>query len=467
METKLALLTAPLRRVIDYYNDPDYFSQIRKIALPITLQNFVFSALNMASVIMIGQKGDVAVAAVGLAGQIFFLLNLVLFGLGSGTGIFAAQLWGKRDIKNIRKVLALSLRLSFGAAMLFFIFSQFFSTSVLEIYSTDERVVAVGAEYLRIFSWSFFFFAITFGYVFILRSTGNVRLPVAASVISLLINAILTYALVFGKYGLPAYSVNGAAIAIIIARGIECAILLIGIYLQKDSVAAVTLSELLYFDWSFTWKIMRPVIPVAINEIFWSFGITTYNIIYARMGTESIAAINIFSTIDNMAFIFFIGLGNATAILVGNKIGSHELVQAQKYAGRSIGLAISFGLVVGFFVLLLRGPILSIYNVSPKVAENAYQIMTIAAFVIWMRASNMVIITGILRSGGDTMYSLVLDGLVIWLIGVPLAALGAFYFMLPIQWVYFLILSEEITKFFFGLRRYLSRKWINNLTHVI
>jgi putative MATE family efflux protein len=466
-EIILSEISAPFRRLMTYYNDPEYFSQILKIALPITFQNFVFSALNMASIIMIGQKGDVAVAAVGLAGQIFFLLNLVLFGLGSGTGIFTAQLWGKKDVINIRKVLGLSLRLSLCAALIFFILSQFYATQILGIYSTDTRVITVGAEYLRIFSWGFFFFAITFGYVFILRSTGNVRLPTIASVFSLFLNAILTYALVFGKFGLPEYGVNGAAMAVIIARGIECGILLAGIYFQKDSTAAATITELLYFDWNFAWKIMKPVIPVALNELFWSFGITTYNIIYARMGTESIAAINIFGTIDNMAFIFFIGLGNATAIIVGNKIGAHDEKGAYTYAGRSIGLAMMLGLVVGSLLLLTRNPVLSLFYVSPKVIEDAYHIMTIAALAIWLRAANMVIIIGTLRSGGDTMYSLILDGFVIWLVGVPLAALGAFYFMLPIQWVYLLVLSEELTKFSFGLQRYFSHKWINNLTKMV
>jgi putative MATE family efflux protein len=463
----LASFKSSIQSALATYNDPEYFSQILNIALPITLQNFVFSALNMASVIMIGQKGDVAVAAVGLAGQIFFLYNLVLFGLGSGTGIFTAQLWGKRDIANIRKVLGLSLRLSLGTAIVFFIFSQFFPTQILSIYSTDTQVIKVGAGYLRIFSWAYFFFAITFGYVFILRSTGNVRLPVAASVISLFLNAILTYSLVFGKFGLPEYGVDGAAIAIIAARVAECAILIFGIYKQKESIAAATIRELSYFDWGFTWKIMKPVIPVALNEIFWSFGITTYNIIYARMGTESIAAINIFGTVDNMAFIFFIGLGNATAIIVGNKIGAHDVQNAYKYAGRSIALAISLGFLIGVLVLIIRSPVLSLYNVSLLVKENAYQIMTIAALAIWLRAANMIIIVGTLRSGGDTVYSLILDGFVIWVVGVPLAAIGAFYYRLPIQWVYLLILSEELTKFTFGLKRYFSKKWINNLTQVV
>jgi putative MATE family efflux protein len=457
----------PFRIILDYYNDPDYFSQIFKIAIPITLQNFVFSSLNMASIVMIGQKGEVAVAAVGLAGQIFFLLNLVLFGLGSGTGIFTAQLWGKGDLANIRKVLGLSLQLSLGAAFLFFILAQFFPTQILAIYSTDARVIKVGAEYLKIFSWGFFFFAITFAYVFILRSIGSVRLPVIVSVFSLFLNALLTYGLVFGKFGLPDCGVNGAAIAVIISRFAECVILLAAIYTRTDSAAAASITELTYFDLAFIWRIMRPVIPVALNEIFWSFGITTYNIIYARMGTESIAAMNIFATLDNLAFIFFIGLGNATAIIVGNKIGAGQEKLAHLYAGRSIGIALAFGIVTGFIVLLLRNPVLSLYNVSPNVIHDAYMIMTIAAFAIWLRASNMVIIIGTLRSGGDTVYSLILDGFVIWLVGVPLAAAGAFIFMLPIHLVYMLVLSEELTKFILGLRRYFSRKWINNLAQTV
>ena len=460
-------LSSLARKIRVYYSDPEYFSQVLRISLPITLQNFVFSAANMASVIMIGQEGDTAVAAVGLASQIFFLFNLILFGLGSGTGIFTAQLWGKHDISNIRKVLGLSLRLSLGLAVIFFLLVQFFASQILSIYSSDLQVVAVGASYLRIFSWGFFFFAITFAYVFILRSTGNVRLPVIASVISIFLNAFLTYGLVFGQFGLPRLGVNGAAISIIISRAVECIFLLGGIYLGKEKTAAASLSEITFFDWAFAWKILKPVLPVALNEIFWSFGITTYTIIYARMGTESIAAINIFNTIDNMAFIFFIGLGNATAVIVGNKIGAHQNEDAQKFAGRSLGLAVLIGILVGFLLLILRAPVLSWYKVSPQVLINSKNIIFIAAMFLWLRAANMIIIIGILRSGGDTLYSLVLDGFVIWLVGVPLAAFGAFYLHLPIHYVYLLVLSEELTKFIFGVRRYFSMKWINNLTQVV
>jgi putative MATE family efflux protein len=464
------LISSPLvlfRRLIAFYSDRDYFTQVLHIALPIAAQQLVTSSLNMASVVIIGQKGDVAVAAVGLANQIFFLLNLVLFGIGSGMAIFTAQLWGKRDILNIRKVLGLSLKLQLAASLLFFALAQLIPVQLISIYSTDARVIAAGAEYLRIFSWSFIFFAVTFTYAFILRSTGNVRMPVVVSIGSLVVNAALTYGFVFGAFGLPLLGIMGAAVAINIARGLEMLALLVMTYRNPHSPAAATLAELRYFDLAFTWKIMKPIIPVALNEIFWSFGITTYSIIYARMGTEAIAAVNIYSTIDNVAFALLIGLGNATAVLVGNKIGAGDEPNAYHYAGRSIGLAIAFGWFIGAIVLMMRVPVLGLYNVSPQVIQNAYKIMTIAALAIWVRATNMIVIIGALRSGGDTIFSLVLDGFVIWLVGVPLAALGAFVFNLPIQWVYLLVLSEEMTKFIFGLWRYFSKKWINNMTSVV
>ncbi len=455
------------QKIKSFYQDPEYFRQVLQIAVPIAAQQLVTSSLNMASVVIIGQKGEVAVAAVGLANQIFFLLNLVLFGIGSGMAIFTAQLWGKRDVPNIRKVLGLALKLQTGAALVFFGLAQFIPTQLISIYSTDARVIATGAEYLRAFSGSFISFAVTFTYAFTLRSTGNVRLPVAVSIGSLVINAGLTYGLVFGAWGLPALGVLGAAWAINIARGLEMLMLLLMTYHQPDSPAAATLSELRYFDLAFTWKIMKPVIPVALNEILWSFGITTYNIIYARMGTETIAAVNIYSTVDNIAFALLIGLGNATAVLVGNKIGAGEEKLAYTYAGRSIGLAVAFGWLVGGALLLIRTPVLGLYNVSPTVIDNAYRLMTFAALAIWVRACNMIIIIGALRSGGDTVFSLILDGLVIWVVGVPLAALGAFVFGLPLQFVYLLALSEEATKLVAGFWRYFSKKWINNMTEVV
>jgi putative MATE family efflux protein len=451
------------RRIIEFYKDPDYFGNVRKIALPIIVQQLMFSGLNMLGIIFVGQKGDASVAAVGLAGQIAFLLNLVHFGIISGAAMFTAQFWGKRDIANLRRVLGLCLILAVSASLIFFTLAQLFPSQILHIYSRDAAVIELGTGYIRTFSWTFLFFGVTFSYALVMRSTGNVKIPTTISVGALLISTFLSYALIFGRFGLPELGIRGAAVAAVIARFLECVTLLTVTYATKSPVAA-SFRELTGFDRAFFGRVIRPMLPVILNELFWSLGITTYNIIYARMGTQSYAAMNIVSTIEQVAFVVFIGISNATSVLVGNRIGAGKEDEAYVYAGRSLGIGIVGGLFLGLVLQLVKAPILSLYNVSPEVIENASRIINVVSFFLWVRVNNMTTVVGILRAGGDTRFSLFLDGIIIWLVGVPMAYLGAFILHLPVYFVYLFAMSEEATKWILGINRYRSRKWINNLT---
>jgi putative MATE family efflux protein len=451
------------RRVLEFYRDPDYFSNIQKIALPITIQQLMFSGLNMLGIIFVGQKGDASVAAVGLAGQIAFLLNLVHFGIISGAAMFTAQFWGKQDIPNLRRVLGLCLMLAVSASLIFFLLSQFLPSQILHIYSKDPVVIELGTSYIRTFSWTFLFFGITFSYALVMRSTGDVKTPTTIGVGALLISTFLSYSLIFGKFGLPELGIQGAAVAAVIARCIECVTLLVLTYLRRSPVAA-TFRELTGFDRVFFRRVIKPMLPVILNELFWSLGITTYNIIYGRMGTQSYAAMNIVSTIEQVAFVVFIGISNATSVLVGNRIGSGQDEQAYRYAGRSLGLGIFGGILLGLVLQIVKVPVLSLYKVSPEVIQDASRIINVVSLFLWIRVNNMTMVVGILRAGGDTRFSLFLDGIIIWIVGVPMAYIGAFVFHLPVYLVYLCAMSEEVTKWFLGINRYLSRKWINNLT---
>ena len=455
------------KRVVDFYNDSEYFHLLLKIAVPITLQNLLTSSLNLASSVMVGQLGEAPVAAVGLAGQLFFLLTLVLFGILSGSAILTAQLWGKGDVENVRRVLGFAVKMSLVAALIFWSISVFAPEFALGLYSNDPEVIRLGSEYLRVFCWSFPFFSVGFAYAMLMRTTGNVRLPLAVSVLALSINTILAYVLIFGLFGLPKMGIMGAAWAGLIARIIEFFLLIGFTYRNRNNPTAASLRHLVEFDPKFMLNVFKPILPVVLNEIFWSFGITMYSVIYAHMGTDAITAINIVQPIDQLSFVAFLGIGNATAIMVGNTIGRGETQKAYRYAGRSLGLQISGGLLMGILVYSFAGLIFNLYNVSAQVIGDAYQILAFLSAAMWMRASNHVIIVGILRSGGDTRYSLILDGFVIWLVGVPLSAAGAFLFNLPVGYVYALALTEEATKFIFGSIRYFSRKWINNMTGVV
>lgn len=451
-----------LNRIVNFYRDPEYFREVRKIAIPIIIQQLMFSGLNMLGVVLVGQKGEVSVAAVGLAGQVAFLLNLVHFGIISGAAMFTAQFWGRRDVPNLRRVLGLCLLLAITASLIFFSLAQFLPNQILGIYSKDPAVIKLGVDYVRTFSWTFLFFAITFSYAMVMRTTGNVKLPTMISVIALVISTFLSYSLIFGRFGLPEMGIRGAAVAAVVARVFECITLITITYYIKSPVAA-SLRELTDFDATFIGKVIRPMLPVILNELFWSLGITTYNIIYGRMGTASFAAMNIVSTIEQVAFVLFIGISNATSVLVGNHIGADKEEEAFLYAGRSIGLGIMGGILIGALLQLVKAPVLSLYNVSPEVIEDASHIINVITFFLWVRVNNMTIVVGILRAGGDTRFSLFLDGIIIWIVGVPMAYFGAFVLHLPVYFVYLFAMSEEVTKWLLGVKRYRSRKWINNL----
>lgn len=447
--------------------DRDYFSQLLRVAGPIALQNLLMSSLNMVNVLMIGQLGEASVAGVGLSGQIFFLLNLVLFGIMSGAAMFTAQFWGKRDVPNIRRMLGLALTLGLAAAAFFSVLAVALPELALRYYTEDAEVIGIGAQYLQIFGWSYPFFAVTFAYAISLRSTGNVRLPLVVSLVALGLGTLLSYGLIFGQFGLPQLGVAGAAWANLLARIFESGLMLIAVYRQPGSPSAASLRELFSFDLGFFGTVMKPVLPVILNEMLWSLGITTYNAIYARVGTEAIAAINIVGSIDQMAFVLFIGIGNATSILVGNLIGRGEPDKAYDFARRSLILQAIGAMLVGALVYFAADLVFGLYQVSAGVIQSARDVLLVMASAVWLRAANMVIIVGILRAGGDTKFSLILDGIVIWAVGVPLAALGAFVFGFPIQYVYMLSLTEELTKFLFGVWRFRSRKWINDLTQTV
>jgi putative MATE family efflux protein len=444
--------------------DPEFSARLISVALPIMVQNFIMSSLNMVGTLMIGQLGETAVASAGLANQVFFLVNLMLFGITSGSAIFIAQFWGKGDQSNIHKVLGLCLLQALLGSALFLAVAMLAPRAVLGFYTRDPAVIAAGSEYLRLLAPSFIFTAVSFSFAAALRSTGNVKTPLYISMFALSLSTVVSFTLIFGHFGLPRLGVKGAAAGALVARIVECLSYLWAIYRRKSFLAA-SLPQLFGFDRRFAGQVLRRALPVTFNEMLWSFGFTTYYAVYARIGTEAIAAMNIASTIENLVFVFFIGLSNGTAILVGNRIGAGEEEKAFRYAGRSLLLAFLGSVVLGTLIFFGAGQLLALYKVSPIVITYAQNIFRVMGLTQWIRMMNMVNYVGVLRSGGDTRFAFLIDIGVMWGVGVPLAFLGAFVLHLPVYWVYPLILTEELVKWTIAMARFLSRKWINNLAH--
>jgi len=442
-----------------------FLKTLVKLALPIALQNLILSSLNLVDNIIIGGLGEVAIAGVGLANQYFFLLNLILFGITSGSAIFTAQFWGNRDIPNIKRVLGLSLITGCSAAFLFFLGGVCFPQQILGVFSRDPEVIRLGGKFLRIIAFSYVITAVTFSFSFTLRSVGQVKTPMMVSVIALGINTALNYILVYGYFGMPKLGVEGSAIATVIARIVECG-LLIGIVYKKKYVIAGKVKEFLDLTEIFVKKFFKVTLPVIANEGVWALGVSLYAIVYARMGTDVIASTNISSTIEKIVWVLFMGLGNACAVMIGNKIGEGNEKEAFAYAKRFIIIGPALAMIMGVVVYFASGWSLKAYNISPQVYYYAHRNLMVFSFFLWVKVFNFTSIVGIFRSGGDTKFCLIIDTAGVWVIGVPLACLGGLVLHLPIYWVYLLVYVEEVFKLIVGLPRIYSKKWIHNLTHI-
>jgi putative MATE family efflux protein len=450
---------------LSFLRDREFMRSMLALALPVAFQQLITASLNMIDVLMVSQLGETSVAALGLANQIFFLLILFLFGVTSGMSIFTAQYWGKGDVENIRKVLGICLAIAVLVAAAFTLAATLIPQRLMSFYTEDQAVIQLGSDYLRIVGLSYIPMAITVSYIAVLRSITFVKITVIVSVIALGLKTLLAYLLIFGIGVFPELGVRGAAIGTAVGWGFECILLIVLVYVLKTPLAANPLSYF-RFDRLFAVNVLRTSMPAAINEVLWSVGITSYNAVYARIGTDAIAAVNINATIEELMFVLFIGLGNACAVMVGNKIGAGEKEIAFEYGRRFLILGVAVAVMGGAMIFSLREVIISrLPEISASAADNLRGLMFVFAASAWLKMVNFILFIGTMRAGGDTRYAMFTELFSIWAIGVPAALIGGFVLHLPVYGVYALVLLEEAAKAVIVFRRYLSRLWIHDLVN--
>lgn len=442
---------------------PRFASRLIRLALPIAAQTLMMTALNLADTFMVGRLGEVQIGAIALGNQIFFLLMLFQFGVGSGALVFASQYWGNGDVGGVRRSLGASLMFALTGAAVFTLGAVAAPDLLLSAFSEDQVLIAEGRPYLRIVGISYLATAISMAYTHSLRAVGDTRLPMYAAGISIGLNIFGNYVLIFGAFGLPALGVTGAAIATAAARFIEMSIILVVVYRRRGPVAA-SLRDLVAWNRAFIRRFLRRASPVVLNELLWSTGFTMYTVVFARMGTGYLAAYNVADTVARLLMVIFIASGQATAVLIGNEIGAGRSVDAGRI-GRAIVHRVPFvaaavGLV-GFFVVAPLVP--GLFEVSAEVRLLVRDFLRLFSVLMVMKTVNLHIVVGNLRGGGDTTVALLVDILPLWLIGVPAAFVTGLALGLPAHLVYLALNAEEVTRLVLGWRRVRSGKWVHEL----
>lgn len=454
-------------------SDKVFIKKSIAIAIPVAFQNLLSSLLNLADTLMIGQLGETQVAAVGLANKLFFVFSLLIFGICSGSSILASQYFGGRELLNIKRVLRISLYLGVGGSLLFVIPGLLFPEFVMKIFTPQEGTIVIGASYLVIIALSYPVTAISNVYMAILRSMNYVKLPVVITLIAIGVNVVLNYIFIFGKFGFPVLGAAGAALATLIARIVEVAVLLIIVYLHKpgdDGIGDFIHNKYhrgkqdpFFLNKIFLMKYLFTAAPVIANEFMWGLGVTMYALVYGRMGDGATAAITITGTVENVINVFFFGLCYAAAVVLGNEMGANRLKQADRYAKNYIVVMFFLTIIGSGITLLLREPIISLFAVSDQVRGYIKLCLNIFAIFLPIRMMNALFIISILRSGGDTKVALFIDISSVWLIGIPMAIIGGMLLKLPVYLVYAMIMLEEVYKVVLGYLRYRKKKWLKNI----
>ncbi len=453
----------------DYLGDRGFWRITLRLALPIAFQNMLTSSFSLVDTLMVSMLGDISLAAAGMAGQWSWLLNIFLFGVSSGAAIFISQYFGVDDRKGIHRTSGIALFSGLVLGAIFMLPAVICPALLMRIFGDEPAVIEEGVVYLRIAGFSYFAVVISGVWSSVLRSTAQVNLPMYVSLITTLENAVLNYLFIFGGLGfIPAMGIRGAALATVVSSWTG-ALLLLLLSMRKGNILYAPLSELFRFTKESMILFYKKALPVMANESMWGLGTFCYNAIYGALGYENYEALTILRTFENIAFSFFVGLCSACCVMVGKSVGAGKIERAWQDARRFTVLIPGVGLVLGWFIILARAPLVSVFNLSGNISETvlltAQSLLTVYALEIPLRNLPYIQIVGVFRSGGDTTTGVIYDLACLWGFSLPLTLVTAFALDLPFVAVFAIMyLSEDIIKSVLCIRHFRSAKWLRPVT---
>lgn len=432
------------------------------IALPLTMQSMLGFLVNLVDTIMVGKLGTVALAGVSQANQVFFLVAMTVPGIAAGASVLVAQAWGKGDVERINNVLAYAYRVALAFVLVLMAVVALFPTGVMAIYTPNENANAVGVEYLRIVVWSYFFYTLSTITTGVLRSVRTVKICLYTAILSLVLNVSGNYLLIEGHLGFPAMGVAGAALATLIARIGEFALIWVYVYFREDKIV-IRVRKMLKLDKGICRVFFATSIPVICNEMFWGLGVSAQAVVLGRLGNEVVSANSVGGSVTQMASVICQGVAAAACVIIGNTIGAEDYGSIgflKRYFQR---LSVVMGVASSILVLLLIPLVPSIYHIEGQTMVYCRQLLYVNAFILpfmELQSTNMM---GLLRGAGDVKFQMANDLVFLWGLTVPLGFISAFAFHAPVAVVYGCLKCDQVIKVFTSEWRLRKGNWVHNM----
>lgn len=440
----------------------NFLTTVCNLAIPVALQSMLQSSFSIVDQIMIGQLGSVSVAGVGLAGKFSSIFSVMVSAVGAVAGIMISQYIGQKNKQEVRRSFYLNLILAIGMAALFTILCAVFPKQIMTLYTKDEPTILASADYLRIISGTFLPMAGATLLSTMFRCMEKAQLPLYASIASAVLNTVLNYILIFGKCGFVPMGAEGAAIATFISQCLNFFVMLLMLlkyndYLKISDDMKKTTSKI---NWT---QYLNMLLPILVCEFAWSLGENVYAAIYGHIGTEASAAMTLTNPVQGLMIGALCGLSQAASVIIGKKLGQKEYEDAYQSSKKFILYGFVGSILLSVLIIITSSYYVEIYQVEDSVKSLTRQILTAYALVAPFKVENMIVGSGIIRSGGKTKYVMAIDMTGTWVFGVPLGLLSAFVLKLSIPYVYFILSLEECIRFSISLVVLRRKKWMHSL----
>ncbi len=453
-----------------YIGDKDFYKMILLLAVPIIIQSGITNFVNLLDNIMVGQVGTEQMSGVAIVNQLIFVYNLCIFGIVSGASIFGTQFYGNGDYEGMRNAFRFKIIFCILVSFIGIFILYSFQTELISLYLHEgkdggsiKNTLDFGKQYLIIILAGLVPFAISQAYASSLREMGKTIIPMAASSAAVVVNGGLNYILIFGKIGAPVLGVQGAAIATVIAKYVECGIIAFWVHTHAgENLFAKGAYKNLFIPVRLMKQIIQTGAPLMINEALWAGGMAFIMQCYSVRGLEVIAGLNISSTVSNIFNIVYMSLGSSVAVVVGQLLGAGKMTEAKDSAGKLIFFSVASCLVIGVVMAVIAPLFPSIYNTSQEVKDLASGFILISAVCMPLNAFTHASYF-ILRSGGKTVITFLFDSVFVWVISIPAAYFLSRAAGITTIKVYFICQSAELIKCAIGYMLLKKGVWLKNI----
>ena len=443
--------------------EKEFYHSLFGVALPAMLQSVISFCLGAADTVMVGQLGDAALAGVAVSNQVNAFLFSVISGLAAGSSVLIAQYWGKKDTATIKKVIAFVFQLCCAIAALAMCAALFFPKAVLGLMTGEYEIISAGIPYFRMVSLSYLLYAAITSIAIMLRNVEVVMAVLYTSIVSFVMNVFLNWVFIFGNLGAPAMGAEGAALATVLSRVCECAVIFVYIFgIQKKFPLKTT--DLFRSGFSIAGDYRRHGFPIAVGDSQWAFVGVVKAAIIGWLGTTMVSANAIADTVMSIGFIASGSLSAGAVVVIGKAVGSGDYKKARRYSNSIQIIFAAMAVVMASIVFFLRRPITGLFNVSGEVGGLALQMITIGAFTLLGTLYHASCFVGINRGSGDGRFVVKVDMICGWLIVIPLLFLSAHVLHLPYPLVYLASRIDQCFKWIIAYFRLRGDKWITNVT---